>query len=306
MPCPPASGCAKRRSRPSGSLRGGVLRKGEDPDPDVVARLEAALRLAGDLPGTGDILSPEDLVSELGEGWVAEEALAVALYAVLATAPGTGTETETASAEHRRCRGPLPRGDRRRGEPQRGQRFDGVDRGEHPGGVLRRAVPAGGLAFGAGGAGGHPGHGVEAGSRHRHVASPRTCALGVRSSVFVQRGTVLLPSPGPASPRDMPSFASPQRACPFRVAASLRTCPVVHHCEGHVHPPLLCAQDMPSRVPPRATCPSLAAAARDMRIRGGEDWTYCHYVQSSEPPENMSDRQTRRIIGAPDLRCVGS
>ena len=33
------------------------------------------------------MLSPEDLVSELGEGWVAEEALAVALYAVLATAP---------------------------------------------------------------------------------------------------------------------------------------------------------------------------------------------------------------------------
>ena len=29
---------------------------------------------------------------------MAEEALAVALYAVLATAPGTGTETETASA----------------------------------------------------------------------------------------------------------------------------------------------------------------------------------------------------------------
>jgi hypothetical protein len=34
------------------------------------------------------VLSPEDLVSELGEGWVAEEALAVGLYAVLATAPG--------------------------------------------------------------------------------------------------------------------------------------------------------------------------------------------------------------------------
>ena len=76
-----------------GRLRGGILRKGEDPDPDVVARLEAVLRLAGDLPGGGDVLSPEDLVSELGEGWVAEEALAVALYAVLATAPGTGTET---------------------------------------------------------------------------------------------------------------------------------------------------------------------------------------------------------------------
>ena len=79
-----------------GQLLGGVLRKGENPDPEVVARLEAALRLAGDLPGGGDVLSPEDLVGELGEGWVAEEALAVALYAVLATAPGTGTGTGTA------------------------------------------------------------------------------------------------------------------------------------------------------------------------------------------------------------------
>ncbi|BCW71933.1 ADP-ribosylglycohydrolase family protein [Arthrobacter sp. NicSoilB8] len=80
-----------------GHLHGGVLRKGEDPDADVVARLEAALRLAGDLPGTGGILSPENLVSELGEGWVAEEALAVALYAVLATAPETGAEPDTSA-----------------------------------------------------------------------------------------------------------------------------------------------------------------------------------------------------------------
>ena len=90
-----ASGLGLREAAESafGHLRGGILRKGEEPDPDVVARLEAALRLAGDVPGPGDLLSPEDLVSELGEGWVAEEALAVALYAVLATAPGTGTET---------------------------------------------------------------------------------------------------------------------------------------------------------------------------------------------------------------------
>ncbi|WP_230009425.1 ADP-ribosylglycohydrolase family protein, partial [Microbacterium sp. Bi128] len=80
-----------------GQLLGGILRKGENPDPEVVARLEAALRLAGDLSG-GDVLSPEGLVGELGEGWVAEEALAVALYAVLATAPGTGTGTGTADA----------------------------------------------------------------------------------------------------------------------------------------------------------------------------------------------------------------
>jgi ADP-ribosylglycohydrolase len=85
-----------------GHLRGGILRKGEDPDPDVVARLEAALRLSGSLPGGGDVLSPEDLVSELGEGWVAEEALAVALYAVLATVPEpeaeSGREPATADA----------------------------------------------------------------------------------------------------------------------------------------------------------------------------------------------------------------
>jgi ADP-ribosylglycohydrolase len=44
------------------------------------------LRLSGD----ERLLAPEELVKELGEGWVAEEALAVALYAVLATAPATG------------------------------------------------------------------------------------------------------------------------------------------------------------------------------------------------------------------------
>ena len=84
-----ASGHGLREAAESalGHLRGGILRKGEDPDPEVVARLEAALRLAGRPDAGGDVLSPEDLVGELGEGWVAEEALAVALYAVLATAP---------------------------------------------------------------------------------------------------------------------------------------------------------------------------------------------------------------------------
>ncbi len=96
-----ASGAGLREATESalGRLRGGVLRKGEDPDPDLVARLEAALRLAGGAPTAGGVLSPEALVSQLGEGWVAEEALAVALYAVLATLPETekqpalGTET---------------------------------------------------------------------------------------------------------------------------------------------------------------------------------------------------------------------
>lgn len=66
-----------------GQLDAGVLHKDEAPDPDVVARLEAALRLSR----AGELLGPEELVEALGQGWVAEEALAVALYAVLATAP---------------------------------------------------------------------------------------------------------------------------------------------------------------------------------------------------------------------------
>jgi ADP-ribosylglycohydrolase len=51
--------------------------------PELPERLEAALRLA-----EKGIMTPEELVQALGEGWVAEEALAVALYAVLATLPG--------------------------------------------------------------------------------------------------------------------------------------------------------------------------------------------------------------------------
>ena len=61
-----------------------------DAEPALIDRLERAVQLA-EGPGpeavAGRLLSPENLVRELGEGWVAEEALAVALYAVLATAP---------------------------------------------------------------------------------------------------------------------------------------------------------------------------------------------------------------------------
>lgn len=53
--------------------------------PELPDRLEGALRLAGK-----GIVTPEELVQALGEGWVAEEALAVALYAVLATLPDAG------------------------------------------------------------------------------------------------------------------------------------------------------------------------------------------------------------------------
>ena len=50
--------------------------------PELPERLEAALRLAEKA-----IVPPEELVQALGVGWFAEEALAVALYAVLATLP---------------------------------------------------------------------------------------------------------------------------------------------------------------------------------------------------------------------------
>jgi ADP-ribosylglycohydrolase len=56
--------------------------------PELRERLGAAVRLAGEAgeSATASVLSPEDLVRELGEGWVAEEAPAAGLYAVLATA----------------------------------------------------------------------------------------------------------------------------------------------------------------------------------------------------------------------------
>lgn len=59
---------------------------------ELPERLEAAISCAA----TG-ILSPEELILQLGEGWVAEEAFAVGLYAVLATAPVT---TPNASPEN--------------------------------------------------------------------------------------------------------------------------------------------------------------------------------------------------------------
>lgn len=90
------------------------VRSDAEAAPELLERISTALRIAsgaaasGTGPGepagppsgpasgpasgpgteTGALLGPEDLVRELGEGWVAEEALAVGLYAVLATAPG--------------------------------------------------------------------------------------------------------------------------------------------------------------------------------------------------------------------------
>lgn len=51
-------------------------------DPELLARLDAALTLSAH---DGEPLSGDDLTDALGLGWVAEEALAVALYAVLVT-----------------------------------------------------------------------------------------------------------------------------------------------------------------------------------------------------------------------------
>lgn len=70
-----------------------------DAEPALIERLERAVQLAsvsGPEAATGRLLSPEDLVRERGEGWVAEEALAVALYAVLATAAPRDTAAEAA------------------------------------------------------------------------------------------------------------------------------------------------------------------------------------------------------------------
>ncbi len=69
-------------------LQEGRLPRAEEPDPALVGRLTASVRLAAaSATDDGGLLGAEDLVRQLGEGWVAEEALAVGLYAVLATAP---------------------------------------------------------------------------------------------------------------------------------------------------------------------------------------------------------------------------
>lgn len=89
-------------------LQDGPLPKGEEPDPALVDRLTASLRLAAaaapgaESEGSAGLLGAEELVRELGEGWVAEEALAVGIYAVLATAPAT-TAAAASPEEHFRA-----------------------------------------------------------------------------------------------------------------------------------------------------------------------------------------------------------
>ena len=57
--------------------------------PELPERLAAALRLA-----EKGLVGPEELQRELGGGRTAEEALAVALYSVIATAPADGADTQ--------------------------------------------------------------------------------------------------------------------------------------------------------------------------------------------------------------------
>ncbi|CAM3335887.1 ADP-ribosylglycohydrolase [Arthrobacter ulcerisalmonis] len=71
--------------------------------PHVVQELPLHLEAAVELARRGPV-SPEELVAALGEGWVAEEALAVGLYAVLATQPGQDEHRDPAAAtEHFRA-----------------------------------------------------------------------------------------------------------------------------------------------------------------------------------------------------------
>ncbi|MFJ3956997.1 ADP-ribosylglycohydrolase family protein [Arthrobacter sp. NPDC090010] len=61
-------------------------------DPGTPPELRERVLKAIDLARAAERLSPEALTAELGEGWVAEEAFAVALYAVLATAGAADPE----------------------------------------------------------------------------------------------------------------------------------------------------------------------------------------------------------------------
>lgn len=104
-----AEGLAPREAAESAlrHLREEPLGRGEAPDGALLAQLAAALRLSG--PGYGNgtlqqggprLLTPEELVRELGAGGTAEQALAVALYAVLATVPAEPAAGVEGAGEH--------------------------------------------------------------------------------------------------------------------------------------------------------------------------------------------------------------
>ena len=69
-----------------------------DAAPELPERVEAALRLAEQsLAGPDNLAGPDELIQALGAGWTAEEALAVALYAVLATLPAGAAHPQPAA-----------------------------------------------------------------------------------------------------------------------------------------------------------------------------------------------------------------
>jgi ADP-ribosylglycohydrolase len=70
--------------------------------PDVAAELPERLAAALELAAMG-VVSPEELNQALGEGWVAEEAFAVGLYAALATLPGGNPRTREEAEGHFRA-----------------------------------------------------------------------------------------------------------------------------------------------------------------------------------------------------------
>lgn len=67
--------------------------------PDAAAELPERLAAALDLAARG-VVSPEEFNQALGEGWIAEEALAVGLYAALATLPGEGAVNREEAERH--------------------------------------------------------------------------------------------------------------------------------------------------------------------------------------------------------------
>ena len=150
------------------------------------------------------MLSPEDLVRELGEGWVAEEALAVALYAVLATAPETGGgRPPPGRPREAHFRAAIAVAVNHSGDSDSTASIAGNILGAFYG-----EVPAGGLAGGARGPGGHPGHGRAVGGRHVCLSGMLLQASQAPSGMSPRRRC----RPKMGQPRQNPAKASSEPA----------------------------------------------------------------------------------------------
>ena len=152
-----ASGRGLREAAESalGQLRGGILRKGEEPDPDVVARLEAALRLAGRRRG---LLAPRTWSANSARGgWPRRHSPSrfTPCWPPAGT-PGRRTAAAGRPAEAH-FRAAIAVAVNHSGDSDSTASIAGNILGTFYG----ERVPAGGVAGGAGGAGGHPGHGVD-------------------------------------------------------------------------------------------------------------------------------------------------